>query len=320
MQILSIIHRTEYAYRQPVRFGEHRLLFRPRDSHDMRLVDTRLRIEPAAKVWWMHDVFSNSVAVATFEQTADRLMFESIIVVEHYAFSYPVFEIAAEAVYLPFVYGVDELRDLGRTAVRHHPDNGAIEAWARSFFTGGRTETLGLLRRMTETVRSEFTYLRRDEEGVQTPSETLHRKRGTCRDFALLMMEAVRSLGLAARFVTGYVFDPSVEAGGGGDSDAIQGAGATHAWVQVYLPGAGWVEYDPTNGIIGGRNLIRVGVARDPSQAIPLQGTFFGAADDFLGMDVSVDVRMGNVLDAGVASGRGPGSDHELHPATTADV
>ena len=83
------------------------------------------------------------------------------------------------------------------------------------------------------------------------------------------MIEAVRSLGFAARFVTGYLYDPALDGGPAG----TQGAGATHAWVQVYLPGAGWVEFDPTNGIVGGRNLIRVGVARDPKQAVPLAGT-----------------------------------------------
>ncbi|MCR9073349.1 MAG: transglutaminase family protein [Alphaproteobacteria bacterium] len=298
MQVLSIVHRTEYTYRQPVRFGEHRLLFRPRDSHDMRLVDSRLHIHPASQVWWMHDVFSNSVAVARFEDMADRLFFESVIVVEHYPARNAAFGVAEYARYLPFAYGLDDLQDLGRTTARHHPDDGAIESWARSFFTGERTETMALLRRMTESVRVDFVYRPRHEEGVQSPAETLSRRRGTCRDFALLMMEAVRSLGLAARFVTGYVFDPAVESGAG---QPIQGAGATHAWLQVYLPGAGWVEYDPTNGIIGGENLIRVGVARDPSQAIPLQGSYFGPEGAFAKMDVAVDVLPGNVLESRAA-------------------
>lgn len=316
MQVLSIVHRTEYTYRQPVRFGEHRLLFRPRDSHDMRLVDSRLQIRPACQVWWMHDVFSNSVAVARFEDPSDRLFFESVIVVEHYPARNVAFGVAEHARYLPFAYALDDLQDLGRTTARHHPDDGAIEAWARSFFAGGQTETMELLRRMTESVRADFVYRPRHEEGVQSPSETLARKRGTCRDFALLMMEAVRSLGLAARFVTGYVFDPAVESDAMASSagtgtvagtraihgaKSIQGAGATHAWLQVYLPGAGWVEYDPTNGIIGGENLIRVGVARDPSQAIPLQGSFYGPAEAFEKLDVSVDVLRGNVLESRAA-------------------
>ena len=302
MQVLSIVHRTEYSYRQPVRFGEHKLMFRPRDSHDMRLVDSRLRIEPAARIRWMHDVFSNSVTVVEFDDPADHLVFESIIVVEHYGVTRPEFPLAPHAVALPFAYSDEDLQDLKRTVERHYPDpDGAIHAWARSFFVGETTDTLDLLRQMTEAIQADFAYLRRDEEGVQTPGETLGRRRGTCRDFALLMMEAVRSLGLAARFVTGYVFDPDVEATATTDGGPVRGGGATHAWVQVFLPGAGWVEYDPTNGIIGGENLIRVGVARDPRQAIPLQGTYVGRPDDYLSMEVSVEVVAGNALELSAA-------------------
>jgi transglutaminase-like putative cysteine protease len=103
------------------------------------------------------------------------------------------------------------------------------------------------------------------------------------------MMEAVRSLGLAARFVSGYLCN-RLPAGGGSE---LVGGGETHAWVQVYLPGAGWVEFDPTNGLVGGNDLIRVAVTRDPSQALPLSGTFAGAPGDFLGMSVAVEVGAG---------------------------
>ena len=133
---------------------------------------------------------------------------------------------------------------------------------------------------------NSFVYARREEVGVQAPSETLSLGRGSCRDFAVLMMEAVRSMGLAARFVSGYLYDEALIDSRGG----LLGSGATHAWVQVYLPGAGWVEFDPTNALIGGRNLIRVAVARDASQAAPLTGSFTGAANDFVSMNVNVEV------------------------------
>jgi transglutaminase-like putative cysteine protease len=141
---------------------------------------------------------------------------------------------------------------------------------------------MNLLRSITFGIKEKFRYKRRSEKGIQSPQETLRCGQGSCRDFALLMMEAVRCLGLAARFVSGYVFVP--------DMEATDAGGATHAWMQAYLPGAGWVDFDPTNSITGNRNLIRVAVAWDPRQVLPLWGTFTGKASSFLGMDVTVRV------------------------------
>jgi transglutaminase-like putative cysteine protease len=137
---------------------------------------------------------------------------------------------------------------------------------------------------LTYAIKESFGYARRHERGTLAPLTTLDLGRGSCRDLALLMIEAVRSLGLAARFVSGYIYVPDRDQG------AVLGGGSTHAWCQVYLPGAGWVEFDPTNGIIGNRDLIRVAVARDPAQAVPLTGTFYGEAADELGMSVEVQV------------------------------
>ena len=136
---------------------------------------------------------------------------------------------------------------------------------------------------MNAAIRMSSPTTRGYEEGTQAPLETLERKSGTCRDFALLFIEAVRSLGFGARFITGYLYDPALD----GAQGAMQGSGATHAWAEVYLPGAGWVEYDPTNGLIAGENLIRVAVTRDPSQAIPISGTFAGTMR-FQGITVGV--------------------------------
>jgi transglutaminase-like putative cysteine protease len=143
---------------------------------------------------------------------------------------------------------------------------------------------MDLLKSITLGVKRDFRYTRRSEKGVQSPSDTLGSRRGSCRDFAVLMMEAARSLGLAARFVSGYIFVP------GSETDRTLGGGATHAWMQAYLPGAGWIDFDPTNSIVGNRNLIRVAVAWDPKQVLPLWGTFSGSASSFLGMDVTVSV------------------------------
>jgi len=297
MQLLTIDHLTVYRYRRSVRFGEHRLMLRPRDSHDLRLVDSRLAVTPAPTVRWLHDVFGNSIAVAEFdaETAADELRLHSRIVVEHYAGEDLDFPIEDYARSLPFAYPADEVADLGPTMARHFPDPGReVEAWVRRFLDpAGRTGTEDLLLAMTAAIRDELAYVSRTEPGVQTPAQTLSRASGSCRDYAVLMMEAVRSVGLASRFVTGYLHD---DEGAGQDVPALQGTGATHAWVDVYLPGAGWIEFDPTNGVAGGRNLIRVGVARDPAQAVPIKGTFTGAAEDFQEMTVAVKAVAGNAL------------------------
>ncbi len=288
MQRLTVVHRTVYDYTEPVTFGPHRLMMRPRDSHDLRLTEALLAISPPAEVRWLHDVFGNSIAIASFSQAADRLEVTSTIRLEHYGMLAESLPLEAHAEIWPFAYDEEERADLGPTLVRHCADrDGAVAAWARRFAgrRGGRTRDI--LAAMTRSVPADFTYARREEAGVQHPADTLAWRSGSCRDFALLMMEGVRSLGLAARFVTGYLYDPAVEAGG---AEHLSGAGATHAWVQVYLPGAGWVEFDPTNGIIGGANLIRVAVARAPAQAVPLAGTFTGPVDAFIGMDVTVTV------------------------------
>ena len=284
----AVEHSTVYHYRQPVSFGEHRLMFRPRDSHDLRLMDSALVINPVAEVRWMHDVFSNSIAIARFAEPASELRFESRIEIEHYGLEDPSFPIEPYARTYPFSYGSQEIPDLTRTRERHYPDpEGQVDRWARSFMNDRSTiETQELLERINKAISERFDYQRRYAVGVQAPVDTLELGSGSCRDFALLMMEAVRALGFAARFVSGYLYDPASETG----DEALRGAGDTHAWVQIYLPGAGWAEFDPTNGLVGGANLIRVAVARDPSQALPLQGSYRGAAEDFIDMAVEVTV------------------------------
>ena len=291
MTRLIVEHQTRYRYHRPVRFGEHRLMFRPRDSHDIRLIDTALTIAPTARVRWLHDVFSNSIAIASFEAEADALAFDSRIEIEHYGLDNPDFPIEDYARVYPFSYASDEAPDLLRDVQRQYPDpERKVDTWVKPFVNGGsETETQALLERINTGIHEQFRYEQRFAIGVQNPAETIDKGSGTCRDLALFMMEAVRALGLAARFVSGYLYDPALESDADG-AETLQGSGSTHAWVQIYLPGAGWVEFDPTNGLVGGANLIRVAVARDPSQALPLQGSYYGAAEDFIDMDVAVKV------------------------------
>jgi transglutaminase-like putative cysteine protease len=288
MTVLKVRHVTTYTYRRPVGFGEHRLLFRPRDSHEQRLLSAELEISPRpSDLHWIHDVFGNCVAIARFEAEAAELRIETSIALDHTSATTPRFRTEPSAKAWPLAYSGDILPDLEPVMRRHYPDvGGEVEAWARQFVMtpGAHPETGHVLMTMTTAIKDGFRYSRRTDPGTQTPQLTLSSRTGTCRDFALLMIEAARSLGFAARFVTGYIYVPSR------DSEEIRGGGATHAWVQIFLPGAGWVEFDPTNGIVGSRDLIRVGVARDPRQARPLSGSFEGAREDYIGMTVEVKV------------------------------
>ena len=288
MTRLSVRHITRYTYKIPVHFGNHRLMVRPRDSFDQRLIDFQLDIRPRPHaVRWMHDVFGNCIAVASFVDEADELVFDTNMVLDHEPTHAPDFLLESYAHTYPFAYGAEEMPDLSRSIERQYldPDH-HIDEWVRQFLRHGRrTETGELLMTLTTAIKESFTYISRPERGTQDPLRTLTTRRGSCRDFAMLMIEAVRALGLAARFVSGYLHIPS------DSTEDFQGGGNTHAWCEVYLPGAGWVEFDPTNGIVGNRNLIRVAVARDPRQALPLWGTFVGAATDVLGMSVSVQTR-----------------------------
>jgi len=289
MTVLNVRHKTTYSYAQPVQFGEHRLMSRPRDSHDLRLIDTALVITPPASAMrWMHDVFGNSIAIVGFSEQAAELVFESSFRAEHFPVTEREISIEPYAEKFPFSYSAEDTADLGRTKDRHYPDpEHKIDEWAKKVLSETASgTTLDVLMAMTQQIKQQFMYAAREAEGVQTPLETLTLGSGSCRDFAVFMMEAARSLGLAARFVSGYLYDESLIGAPGG----MVGGGATHAWVQIFLPGAGWVEYDPTNALIGGRNLIRVAVARDASQAIPLAGTYTGLPGDFLGIRVEVTV------------------------------
>ncbi len=287
MPTVSINHVTRYRYRRDVAFGEHRILVRPRESYDQRVLSASLEIDPEpVSLRWLQDVFGNAVAIATFDRRADTLEVRGTAEVEHLPTCEEDIQVEPYAASYPFTYSAEDMPDLLRSIERDYNDRDrVIDDWAMSFVDVDHPNgTLALLKRMTEGIKRDFDYQARETKGIQPPVTTLSLGSGTCRDYALLMMEAVRSLGFAARFVSGYLYQPDNE-------NARVGGHSTHAWVRVFLPGSGWVEFDPTNGIVGNRGLIRVAVARDPRQATPLSGTWRGVKGSQLDMNVEVRIK-----------------------------
>lgn len=266
-------------------FGPHRLMLRPRESRTLRLHAHDLEISPAATVTWAHDVAGNAVATALFSDLADTLVINSVAELTLDVDKWPVFDIAASASTYPFLLSEDEMTDLGALRLQAYLDPaGQLLEWAQDFVASVRTDTLSLLKDISNGVTAQIIYEERDDEAAQTPVETLARGRGSCRDLAVLFVDAVRSLGFGARIVSGYLYDP--------DRDAVgsSGAGSTHAWAEVYVPGAGWIMFDPTNRSVGGFNLIPVAVARHIRQTMPVSGSFVGDAAAFEALDVAVTV------------------------------
>ena len=282
---LKIHHKTTYRFHQPVSLWPHHLMLRPRESRDLRLISSNVTLAPAATVTWAYDVFGNAIATASFQTMSDNLVIDSVAELELDAVAWPVFAIAASAISYPFRYSDDDWTDLGALAMQQYADPaGRLRTWARAFVRSTPTDTLALLKDLSAGVSEHIRYQSREDEGTQSPTQTLDRGWGSCRDFAVLFAEAARTLGFGARIVSGYLYNPEQ------DRIGSSGAGSTHAWAEVYVPGAGWITFDPTNRSVGSFNLIPVAVARDIRQAMPVAGSFVGMTDAFAGMSVEVAV------------------------------
>lgn len=284
--MLTIRHRTSYHYRQPVQLGPHRLMLRPREGHDVKLVSFDLDITPEAGISWTSDVAGNAVATAIVPVMTDSLIVEGRSVLAVSAVAWPVFDIAASAINYPFRYGEDDWTDLGSLTVMQYPDEAhRLRDWTQGFVAGNPTDTLALLKDLTTGVANGISYQAREDEGTQSPVETLDRGWGSCRDFAVLFVEAARSLGFGARIVSGYLDNRKENLVG------QNAAGSTHAWAEVFVPGAGWITFDPTNCSVGGFNLVPVATGRGIHQIAPVTGSYAGPANMLDHMSVEVELR-----------------------------
>ena len=278
---IRIQHRAIYRYLQPVLLGPHRVLVRPREGNNIRIVSSSLQIVPEHSIHWARDVNDNCIALIDFQQERVReLEFYSEIVLEKYDQKSFDFRMDADAVHYPFVYDPWSMPELTAFTQSIYPlDTSRVQAWLGQFWQPGLPiETMALLQKLNLHIHQNFEYIRRDTHGVQHPVETLDRNSGSCRDFATLFIEACRCWGLAARFVSGYMLSEATRAGGA----------TTQAWAEVYLPGVGWKGFDPTLGVMVGSQHLTVAVSRHPEGSAPISGSYFGVLRASLGVEVNV--------------------------------
>ena len=283
MARLRIRHETFYTYERPVGFATHRLLLRPRDSHAIRVVDAVLTVSPPGDTRWIYDALGNSVCRFTPKGQSTALCITSELVIERYPADLADLRVEDPQTATPIVYTPSDRAVLAPFLEPATEDaDGDLLRWLRDQVGSPHEPALGFLLRLNQTIHDRFEYQGRDLGAAQEPSHTVKLGAGTCRDFAWLMVEALRRLGYAARFVTGYLYSPA--------HGEMRGAGATHAWCEVFLPELGWTELDPTNALAESGDLIPVAIARTPLEAAPISGSIFGDPGA-TNLSVHVDVR-----------------------------
>lgn len=288
MTRLRIRHETFYRYERPVSFAQHRLLLRPRDSHAIRVVDAVLTVSPPGETRWIYDALGNSVCCFTPRGDSTALSITSELVIERYPADLSDLKVDDPQTATPIVYSPCDRAVLAPFIEPATEDaDSDLLKWLRGHVGSPHEPALDFVLRLNQTIHDEFEYQPRDLGAAQEPSHTVKLGAGTCRDFAWLLVESLRRLGYAARFVTGYLYSP-----GHGD---IRGAGATHAWCEVFLPELGWTEFDPTNALAESGDLIPVAVARTPLEAAPISGSIYGDPGA-TSLSVHVDVRPADSL------------------------
>ncbi|SKA82310.1 Transglutaminase-like enzyme, putative cysteine protease [Prosthecobacter debontii] len=287
MRRYYIEHRTIYRYSEPVRFGLHRLVLRPREGHDVTVVKHQLEIQPSARLFWLTDLFGNSIAIAEIPEPATSLEIVNKVIIERVggpSDEAPPLITRESKITLPVAYPQMEQSVVSGYIHAVYPEEqSGVHEWAAQQIKGEVADMSAyeIVAHLNRCIHTQIRYRRREERGVQSPATTLSFSAGSCRDMANLLMEACRSLGLAARFASGYLDAAAANAG----------RGSTHAWVEVYLPDNGWCGFDPTVGGPISPKHVTLGVSSHPRGVMPISGIYDGSPGCYLGMDVAVTIR-----------------------------
>jgi len=283
MSYLHIVHDTIYRYENPVRFGPHRLVLRPREGHDLRVEEMNLKISQDHDLEWSRDVFGNSIATAFFQGESDVLHIKNTLILDQRSAFPRRTERPEQRPQYPLRFSPleEDVANAYRNPI-FHEDSEGVAAWLREEINVAdfpEAEMLAAL--VNQKVKKAIGYRRREEKGVQSPAETLAMGSGSCRDLATLLLECCRALGFPARFASGYLDCTTSEAG----------HASTHAWAEVYLPEVGWIGFDPTMGTQTSSRHVVTGVSNHPRGVMPITGVFYGEASLYQGMEVSVVTR-----------------------------
>lgn len=283
---LRIRHETLYTYQRRVRFGPHRLVLRPREGHDLRVESMAVEVSPPAHLSWSRDVFGNSIGTLHFEKPANELRILSNVLIRR---TPPYVHRKLDTEPTPWPPDYDPLENAVVAAYQqlsYPADAVVVGKWVRLHSFRRRRDVEQVVGHLNSVIHDNIRYVRRDEKGVLTPAETLKRGVGSCRDFATLLLDATRSLGIAARFASGYLECNAAEAG----------YASTHAWVEIYLPGHGWRGYDPTMGSVTSSAHVATGLSNHPRGVMPVTGSYYGPASAFRALDVSVKLTSESAL------------------------
>lgn len=281
-----IRHRTCYRYAEPVRLGVHRLVLRPREGHEVTVINHRLTLAPEGRFFWMHDVYGNHIALVEFPDPAESLEIQNDVIIERMEQPddrAPEKVTRQSVAPMPPVYPEYEAHVVqGFIRTVYEDDSSAVHTWALAQLNDSpQAGALEAVTRLNTCIHQQIRYTRREERGVQSPARTLALGTGSCRDMATLLMEACRTLGLAARFVSGYLDAMA----------AAAGRGSTHAWTDVYFPDTGWAGFDPTIGAPVSHKHLALGVSAHPRGVMPVSGIYEGPPGCYLGMEVSVSIQ-----------------------------
>jgi transglutaminase-like putative cysteine protease len=280
MSRIKIVHTTTYRYSEPVSFGIHRLVLRPREGHDVQVENFSLRISPAGAVSWHRDIFGNSIAMASFSEPSDFLEFSNEAIVFRRDYSSHRRLLTVLPVKLPVQYSSLEAPfALGYLQSVYQEEAAGLRDWTNQTFAPKEgDDAVQLVHEINTWIYKSIRYRRREDRGVQSPLETLKLQSGSCRDMATLLLEIVRTLNLASRFASGYLESAA----------SFAGHASTHAWTEVYFPEHGWFGCDPTLGEGTSEKHIVSGVSSHPRGVMPVTGAYSGRNSSYLGMFVSV--------------------------------